>query len=485
MAKIFLHIGHGKTGTSYLQSVFARNVEHLETTGIEYPGSRRFLRSAEAGETTSGNRAVFLSMLEKNLAGFESENSQLFSGEDLWQKFRDPSFCESVAAMSKRVSKPIELLFFIRDPIEMAQSTYLQNMQMRGEGLDSSSYWAGPAITQHKGHLTRIQQLIANCEKFGFNLTLHNYSRVRKTLLDHVAKFLLLPSAEALTIPARQVNRSIGAFEVGIIRGMSSAYEGLKLTENTNYIRRLVDATSEAKMPQPSPSADDIAGFERGVRPTADTLNLSLPPEAQYQWDYTPKPQIATPFTEDYGVELAREIARSTLLVMAESLDDAGCEVALKAVIENDLNPDISIMRRIVNLMMKRGAHQDALPVLQHIVAAEPLPEFLFPLATCYRKVKDFDAAIDVSQQLFAIDPNNEQNTSVLVNLLMAHRDLDTARATLSAATAAGLIPHKAYFLTHKLENVAGNTELALEALQAAVAADPENETYKKLLTDR
>ena len=42
MKEIILHIGHGKTGSSYLQSFLALNREKLLDIGIDYPKDDEF-----------------------------------------------------------------------------------------------------------------------------------------------------------------------------------------------------------------------------------------------------------------------------------------------------------------------------------------------------------------------------------------------------------------------------------------------------------
>jgi transposase InsO family protein len=52
--KIILHIGHGKTGSSYIQSSLALTAGRLREAGIEYPELRPFTR-AKQGRISSGN----------------------------------------------------------------------------------------------------------------------------------------------------------------------------------------------------------------------------------------------------------------------------------------------------------------------------------------------------------------------------------------------------------------------------------------------
>ena len=53
--KLFLHIGHGKTGTSAIQSSLAIASEKLAALGIEYPINAKLRDRASQLEITSGN----------------------------------------------------------------------------------------------------------------------------------------------------------------------------------------------------------------------------------------------------------------------------------------------------------------------------------------------------------------------------------------------------------------------------------------------
>ncbi|MEQ9693980.1 hypothetical protein [Shimia sp. SDUM112013] len=54
MRRLWVHIGHDKTGSSYLQSVFARNLDMLGAAGIAYPVRPDLRETAAKGQTTSG-----------------------------------------------------------------------------------------------------------------------------------------------------------------------------------------------------------------------------------------------------------------------------------------------------------------------------------------------------------------------------------------------------------------------------------------------
>ena len=83
MEEIILHIGHGKTGTSYLQSCLALNRQKLLDIGIDYPEDRSFT-SAKKGEITSGNPAQFFNNY-LNIESITDKETILFSNEGFYE----------------------------------------------------------------------------------------------------------------------------------------------------------------------------------------------------------------------------------------------------------------------------------------------------------------------------------------------------------------------------------------------------------------
>lgn len=87
MKRVFLHIGHGKTGTSFVQSFLALNVGVLNSCGIDYP-SHRGLAPARKGCLSSGNLGGVNDWREHIIN--ESEKSHfediIFSNETLFHR---------------------------------------------------------------------------------------------------------------------------------------------------------------------------------------------------------------------------------------------------------------------------------------------------------------------------------------------------------------------------------------------------------------
>lgn len=72
--KLWVHVGHGKTGSSFIQSVLATNAPLLKEHGILYPVHDSF-ESAKKGFISTGNGELLIS----DRMSFEA--TTLFSSE--------------------------------------------------------------------------------------------------------------------------------------------------------------------------------------------------------------------------------------------------------------------------------------------------------------------------------------------------------------------------------------------------------------------
>ena len=62
MKNVIIHVGHGKTGSSFLQSVFAMNYQKMKEVGICYP-EHTSNKIAIEGKITNGN-GIFLGRMD-------------------------------------------------------------------------------------------------------------------------------------------------------------------------------------------------------------------------------------------------------------------------------------------------------------------------------------------------------------------------------------------------------------------------------------
>lgn len=138
MIKLFLHCGYHKTGSSFLQVMFAQNRNYLIENGIYFPHSKDD-RNMLKGKISPGNGMLLIRAIKtKNIdliskllnkwiddAISNKTESLLISSEGLFHVFARADFMNIFmeACNKSRINKIYGLLFF-RDPIDHAFSVY-------------------------------------------------------------------------------------------------------------------------------------------------------------------------------------------------------------------------------------------------------------------------------------------------------------------------------------------------------------------------
>jgi hypothetical protein len=209
MKKILLHVGHGKTGTSYIQSFLATNKEKLAEHNITYP-NHNSIETARGGHTTSGNIDI------ENLGSFDDyiatraaasgSYSVLFSSEFLFRailhnRYKFDSLCKCF---------DVAVILFIRNPFEHAISMYGQSVKKGRATVSVDEYIRGyntPWLVSDLIDIVRVA---------GASLIIKNYSNYRRRILR---EFLLALDLEErdFSFPAVQdINRSLCANEIRV-----------------------------------------------------------------------------------------------------------------------------------------------------------------------------------------------------------------------------------------------------------------------------
>lgn len=227
LRRLILHIGGGKTGSSFLQHCFASSVEKLRAAGVVYPHAES-ARDAIAGEATSGNAvdlAVFLtsetasagSSVLHNLAGVLDEAAGLdvlFSSEGM-QSFR-PDNLKLVDEAARSRGYELIVVYYVRSAVGRAYSAYVQRVKKHLERrnfkqfLRSYSYPCAQIATYISQVLPASGYLI------------RNYDYARFNLYAHFAKAVLPAAAQAVQIKDRVVNRTLAPHEVEFMLRMNS-----------------------------------------------------------------------------------------------------------------------------------------------------------------------------------------------------------------------------------------------------------------------
>ena len=210
---MIVHVGHGKTGTSFLQSIFALNKEVLKEHGYHYPEHPSEEKAAK-GLISSGNGKL---ILENNF--FDTEHEKLlFSNESLFRELAD----NSARLISLTSLYNLEVVIYTRNVIDHRISHWGQNIKRGGGWLDLNTF-----LTNQKYDVLRyVLKWIRLSEEIGFTLTLRNYSKCEGSLVEDFFKYALnIQSNYNLKYPDQKiVNRSLGFVEYELQRVFNAAF---------------------------------------------------------------------------------------------------------------------------------------------------------------------------------------------------------------------------------------------------------------------
>jgi hypothetical protein len=214
---VYMHIGHGKTGSSFLQSTLALSQEALEQHGFTYPLRDEVAQKARKGFITGGNLRAQpggLTALAEALPE-EAAGKLLISAESLFRYLErnGEAFLEEYQQLFPGV--PLHILCYVRDPVDHAISAYHQKVKRSGYTKtleDSLGQYLLPS---------RTIAVLSVLKAGGADITVLNYSRHSKDLLGSLAGWLGMPG-EVLTTPdVRRVNRSLTNAELELQRRMN------------------------------------------------------------------------------------------------------------------------------------------------------------------------------------------------------------------------------------------------------------------------
>lgn len=278
-ANLFLHVGHGKTGTSYLQSILAKNKDLLLEYDIFYPQHKNYDKALR-GQITSGNAA---GLTEGSISNFISQKINnkvincLFSNEGLWKKLlRDPA---DFSLLNERFN--LKIIFFVRDPLEYVFSSYGQSVKREGqvESLEKS--------LNKFSNLKNVCLFLKTCADLNVDISVINYSAyddIKKPFFssllgndcDDFIKKLVLPENKI-------VNRSLTRFEYLLQRKFnfylgrsSSKFISDALVDLAPDIKSELEVVSQDKVMNFISSFDREIKFVNSFLSSDEKINISF-----------------------------------------------------------------------------------------------------------------------------------------------------------------------------------------------------------------
>ena len=333
---IVLHIGHGKTGSSYLQSCLALNRDKLLALGIHYPWHRSFAK-ATAGSITSGNGANFL----KLLPGLNTESEiVVFSSEFLFANLLASTQFKDLLNSEKY---RIEVLLYTRNLFEMKFSSWGQAVKRGGLTLDVNT----TLLKNPSGPYDQCLKWLKLTEQFPFKLLIRNYSNHKQDLAQRFFRDLAGNEDFPLVLPQSiNVNRSLTSAELNCQRIVNS----LKLDKPhmSDHLVHELPSIKPSKI-KCSREAYDLVRSKNAN--TIELLNQSLDPDEDVQIE-SPEEVICSEIElnentlKQEQVKIITQYLSKYLISEKDSEIDMIREIAVKiSKNSTDLNDALNLMK--------------------------------------------------------------------------------------------------------------------------------------------
>lgn len=190
--KLFLHIGVEKTGSSFIQHIFAQNRKQLLGRGIMFPRGGKRERDMLTGNISPGNARDLTRVLLKDdwtaVRAFISScarmattqvNSILLSNENLVEPLSRPVVLDQFLAVCKEAGfDQVSMMLVLRDPVDHALSLY-KHRAKDGRVADFEEW----LLTDY--HLPEyLKELLPSLRTKELNVVVRKYTANSRTLTE-------------------------------------------------------------------------------------------------------------------------------------------------------------------------------------------------------------------------------------------------------------------------------------------------------------
>lgn len=274
MSGLYLHIGHNKTGSSYLQSVLSLNKSLLNEHGFDYPIAESLHEKAAKGRVTSGNHNEFLSWSDLN--AFEKHKKIIFSSEMFFMHLRNSDFQRHFDAVLKdRGVEFVNILLFVRDPLDLECSGYQQKVKGDGYIGDLEGY------IKNSNYFERLDSALNFLDSSSVNLEIYNYSIDKESIVEILERWLGLGHVK-LEIPDQQIiNRSLTRSELKLQAEINQVIRENKRL-SYQFSRDLVEGLPNIVADKVRPAIEAQEAYWDMHSETIQRLNARLPEHARF-----------------------------------------------------------------------------------------------------------------------------------------------------------------------------------------------------------
>lgn len=283
MKQLFLHIGHGKTGTSSVQALLARSHDKLRRNGILYPAHPSF-GWAQKGHISSGNIAAH----DRTLDWMQSRVLPVLRGEPAYSKyiFSSEQMFMNMAPLFNYVNQfpaeiDIRVVLCVRNPLELAASSYMQGVKRHGFTRSFDDVTEASGFTC--GYIKRILDLLSEFDKRGIRYSLLNYSVLGPSICRAIATEMgILEVVRDELDGLGVVNRSLTRDEAQLVMFVNAIFGQ---QAGSSVSDKLVNLLPWIKGELPSLSPRAYEQFHSNVSPELSEINERLPLGSQLSID--------------------------------------------------------------------------------------------------------------------------------------------------------------------------------------------------------
>lgn len=276
MTALYVHIGHHKTGSTFLQNTLALSTASLRAAGCEFPvapGLRAKLERNPARINSGNGSGLFTGAADRILADLPHPDKLILSSETLYFDVEAASFPDAVARLNERYG-PVRMLLFVRDPVELLISGWQQSVKRHGGRARIETFFGRDSYV---GELLRVLERLRDTP--GIELTVQNYSRVRRAMVDVAEAWLGIPGGTLTPPPVAQVNRSLTQGELSVQLFLNRVFGKKARIFADRMCQHFPDRMAAAL----NPPADLWVAYREASAGTIGRVNAILPDEAALQ----------------------------------------------------------------------------------------------------------------------------------------------------------------------------------------------------------
>ena len=221
---IFLHIGHGKTGTSATQSALAIASNDLSQKGISYPIDESLRQKASRLEITSGNwepksESSLTDQLIKIAKNNQVDSKIVLSSESLFWLI--PELIKNKTNWEAHID--LHIILAVREIEEMLSSEYQQRVKRHGDAMPLEQFLRARHFIS--SHHAKAAEIIGLMNESSITNTIINYSNHKQDISRIVFEII---GAKNI-YPAEQmsgaiINRSLSRKELDILITINALY---------------------------------------------------------------------------------------------------------------------------------------------------------------------------------------------------------------------------------------------------------------------